>query len=164
MIGVQQKVRVNLFFNKPTSSNSVANKVKGRTVVVLPILRQSQRMKNIKQQFLTAVRILAPENDLILKLAQRIPEEQLPAYPGAAALEFVATLEKFSPIRCLPIGWVPPVSPPSRRRCRAGRLRQAPPGHRRVRYSGAHLAPAGEGSPHQITTPLLHHPNNPSIH
>jgi hypothetical protein len=108
-------------------------------------------MKNIKQQFLTAVRILAPENDLILKLAQRIPEEQLPAYPGGAALEFVTSLQKFSPIRCSPVGWLGPVSPPIRRRCRAGGLGQTPPGHRRDRCSGAQA-----GRKHHLTTPSLH--------
>jgi len=32
------------------------------------------------------VRILAPGNDLILKIAEHVPEEKLPRYPGGAAL------------------------------------------------------------------------------
>lgn len=116
-------------------------------------------MKNIKQQFLTAVRILAPENDLILKLAQRIPEEHLPAYPGGAALEFVATLQKFSPIRCAPVGWLGPVSPPSRQRCRAGQPhRQLTPGHRNLRSSEAPCRSKLMEPTHSL------HSNNPPIH
>ena len=87
-------------------------------------------MKNIKQQFITAVQILAPENEFILKLALRIPEEQLPAYPGGAALEFVAALEKLtsSPTECSDSPWLRPVSPPARRRCPGGRPYSRPAG------------------------------------
>ena len=41
-----------------------------------------------------AVRILAPHDQFIYQAAQRIPAEQLPAYPGAAALEFVVAVQK----------------------------------------------------------------------
>ncbi len=51
------------------------------------------RMKR-KQQFLKAVRILAPGDKFILQAAQRAPEEHLPARPGGAALELVVALQK----------------------------------------------------------------------
>jgi len=115
-------------------------------------------MKNIKQQFLTAVRILAPENDLILKLAQRIPEEQLPAYPGGAALEFVAALEKFSPNRCSPVGWFSPVWPASRRRCPGGQPRQqlSPASRHRQHLHSCRANRFRPASPIQSTNPLIH--------
>jgi hypothetical protein len=53
-------------------------------------------MKNKKEQFLEAVRILAPGNELFLKLAMRVNEAELPQHPGGVALEFVAALEKLS--------------------------------------------------------------------
>ena len=46
------------------------------------------------QQFLKAVRILAPGDKFILQAAQRAPEEHLPARPGGAALELVVALQK----------------------------------------------------------------------
>jgi hypothetical protein len=51
-------------------------------------------MKNKKEQFIRAVRLLAPRNSQLLKLALRVPEAGLPAFPGGAALEFVAAFEK----------------------------------------------------------------------
>ena len=47
-----------------------------------------------KQQFEQTVQILAPGDQLILQAARRIPEERLPAFPGAAALEFVVAFQK----------------------------------------------------------------------
>jgi hypothetical protein len=47
-----------------------------------------------KKQFMRAVQILAPDDQFIFEAAQRIPEEKLPAFPGAAALEFVVGLGK----------------------------------------------------------------------
>ena len=40
------------------------------------------------------MRILAPGNELFLKLAARVKEEELPKHPGGVAIEFVAALEK----------------------------------------------------------------------
>jgi len=51
-------------------------------------------MNDRKSKFLSAVQILAPHDQFIHKAAQRIPAEQLPAYPGAAALEFVVAVQK----------------------------------------------------------------------
>jgi hypothetical protein len=51
-------------------------------------------MKNKKLQFLSAVRILAPNDTFILNLAERVREADLPPYPGGAALEFVAVLSR----------------------------------------------------------------------
>jgi hypothetical protein len=56
-----------------------------------------------KQQFEQTVQILAAGDQLILQAAQRIPEERLPAFPGAAALEFVAAFQKRRESRSLPI-------------------------------------------------------------
>ena len=114
-----------------------------------PLCENCGRMKNIKQQFITAVRILAPENDFILKLALRIPEEQLPAYPGGAALEFVAALEKLgsSPAPCAQSPWLRPVSPPARRRCPGGRCLA------RTRLTGRRL---GRGFVAQLLNPTVH--------
>jgi len=47
-----------------------------------------------KQQFLQAVRILAPGDPFIYQAACRIPEKRLPAFPGGATLEFVAAFQK----------------------------------------------------------------------
>ena len=51
-------------------------------------------MNDRKSKFLSAVQILAPHDQFIHKAAQRIPAEQLSAYPGAAALEFVVAVQK----------------------------------------------------------------------
>jgi len=56
-----------------------------------------------KQQFEQTVRILAAGDQLILQAAQRIPEERLPAFPGGAALEFVAAFQKQRESRSHPI-------------------------------------------------------------
>jgi hypothetical protein len=50
-----------------------------------------------KQQFLSAVQILAPGDRFILEAAERVPEESLPVAPGAAALEMVVALQKLMP-------------------------------------------------------------------
>jgi hypothetical protein len=47
-----------------------------------------------KQQFMQAVQILAPGDQFIHQVAQGIPEEKLPAFPGGAALEFVVAAQK----------------------------------------------------------------------
>jgi hypothetical protein len=62
-------------------------------------------MKNKKPQFLSAVRILAPNDTFILNLAERVREADLPPYPGGATLEFVAVLSRLreasrEPRRC----------------------------------------------------------------
>ena len=51
-------------------------------------------MNDRKSKFMQAVQILAPHDQFIYQAAQRIPAEQLPAYPGAAALEFVVAVQK----------------------------------------------------------------------
>lgn len=51
-------------------------------------------MKSRKLRFLRAVQILAPRDGFIQRAAARVDEETLPAFPGGAALEFVAGLEK----------------------------------------------------------------------
>ena len=51
-------------------------------------------MNDRKSKFLSAVQILAPHDQFIYQAAQRIPAEQLPAYPGATALEFVVAVQK----------------------------------------------------------------------
>jgi hypothetical protein len=62
-------------------------------------------MNTKKSQFLSAVRILALNDSVILNLAQRVPEAELPDFPGAAALLFVTALsnlrqqERVSPAR-----------------------------------------------------------------
>ena len=50
----------------------------------------------IKQKFLQAVRLLAPGDTFIFQIAERVPEDALPAAPGAAALELVATLAQMA--------------------------------------------------------------------
>jgi hypothetical protein len=51
---------------------------------------------NIKQKFLQAVQILAPGDTFILRIAERVREDDLPAVPGAAALELVANLARLA--------------------------------------------------------------------
>ena len=51
-------------------------------------------MNDRNSKFMQAVRILAPHDQFIYQAAQRIPAEQLPAYPGATALEFVVAFQK----------------------------------------------------------------------
>ena len=48
---------------------------------------------NRKRKFLEAVRILAPNDITINRLARAVREETLPLFPGGAALEFVARME-----------------------------------------------------------------------
>lgn len=48
---------------------------------------------NIKRQFTEAVRLLAPGNQFILKVARLVPEADLPPIAGVAAFELAATLE-----------------------------------------------------------------------
>src|SRR5215831_10312310 len=55
---------------------------------------------NKKQKFIQAVRILAPDNNLIIELAHRVREDDLPTCPGGAALEFVAALMGIAGNRC----------------------------------------------------------------
>jgi hypothetical protein len=58
-----------------------------------------------KQKFLTAVRILAPGDKLILDLARQVRARDLPQVPGAAALEFVAHVTSFKDrMSCLKLG------------------------------------------------------------
>jgi hypothetical protein len=45
-----------------------------------------------KHKFISAVRILAPGDKRILTIAQRFREEDLPEFPGGAALELVVML------------------------------------------------------------------------
>ena len=72
-------------------------------------------MNNRKQQFLTAVQILAPNDSFIIQTAQRVSEASLPAFPGGAALEFVATLETLKPA-ALPVNSPRPSKPQARDR------------------------------------------------
>jgi hypothetical protein len=51
-------------------------------------------MNDRKSTFMQAVQILAPHDQFIYQAAQRIPAEQLPAYPGATALDFVMAVQK----------------------------------------------------------------------
>jgi len=55
---------------------------------------------NKKQKFIQAVRILAPDNNLIIELAHRVREDDLPTCPGGAALEFVAALMGITANNC----------------------------------------------------------------
>src|SRR6266404_3963856 len=48
---------------------------------------------NRKRQFTQAVRLLAPGNEFILKVARLVPEAELPPIAGVAAFELTATLE-----------------------------------------------------------------------
>jgi hypothetical protein len=72
---------------------------------------------NRKQQFLNAVRILAPDDQTILVAAREVREELLPIAPGGAALEFVAAMKRMrSPSRCT--AFLPAIR--QRRSCRGG--------------------------------------------
>jgi hypothetical protein len=55
--------------------------------------RHNPGMKK-KNQFMSAVEILAPGDHFIHQVAQRIPVEELPNFPGAAALEFVVAVQQ----------------------------------------------------------------------
>jgi len=59
-----------------------------------------------KLKFMQAVRILAPDDQFIHQAAERVREGALPAFPGGAALEFVAAMEKLrgSPFEAGPHG------------------------------------------------------------
>ena len=48
---------------------------------------------NRKRQFTQAVRLLAPGNEFILKVARLVPEADIPPIAGVAAFELTATLE-----------------------------------------------------------------------
>jgi len=48
---------------------------------------------NRKRQFTQAVRLLAPGNEFILKVARLVPEAELPPIASVAAFELTATLE-----------------------------------------------------------------------
>ncbi|HEY5911803.1 MAG TPA: hypothetical protein VJA21_14470 [Verrucomicrobiae bacterium] len=52
-------------------------------------------MKNRKLKFIRAVCLLAPRDELVRQLAERVPAAILPEYPGGAAIEFVAALSRF---------------------------------------------------------------------
>jgi hypothetical protein len=52
---------------------------------------------NKKQRFLDAVRILAPDDGIIISMAAHVDEAALPAFPGGAALEFVAGMQRWFP-------------------------------------------------------------------
>ena len=56
-------------------------------------LLHSARM-NRKQQFLLAVRILAPNDALLYEAAKRVREDDLPIRPGGVALQFVCGLQR----------------------------------------------------------------------
>jgi hypothetical protein len=49
---------------------------------------------NIKQEFMRAVQILAPNDQFIINAANLVREEVLPKYPGGVALEFVAAVQR----------------------------------------------------------------------
>lgn len=53
---------------------------------------------NRKERFLKAVQLLAPGDEFILGLAQRVREEQLPAHPGAAALQLVVEAQRLQSV------------------------------------------------------------------
>ena len=55
---------------------------------------KTESCKTRKQQFMQAVQILASSDQFIYQVAQHVPEEKLPAFPGGAALEFVAACQK----------------------------------------------------------------------
>ena len=55
-------------------------------------------MNTTKSKFLEAVRILALDDSFILNLAQCVNEEDLPLFPGSAALLFVTEISKL----CVP--------------------------------------------------------------
>jgi hypothetical protein len=95
-------------------------------------------MKNKKQQFLNAVRILAPNDSFILNLASRFDEASLPQFPGGVALKFVVAIQSLRNH-----------SPVTLCRARPGRGRLNPP-HRDKRAcpgttSGTQLSSAATG-------------------
>ena len=49
---------------------------------------------NKKESFIRAVRILAPDDQIIHQAARRVSEDGLPAAPGGAALEFVVAMQR----------------------------------------------------------------------
>jgi hypothetical protein len=55
-----------------------------------------------KERFLNAVRILAPDDAIILQAARHVPEDSLPRVPGGVALEFVVAMQRASasPMPC----------------------------------------------------------------
>ncbi len=53
---------------------------------------------NKKEQFLKSIEILAPGDALLFKIANLVAEASLPAFPGAAALELVAAVERLKPL------------------------------------------------------------------
>ena len=97
-------------------------------------------MKNKKQQFLNAVRILAPNDSFILNLASRFDEASLPQFPGGVALKFVVAIQSLRAHRPVAL-------------CRApgrGRLNSPPHRHRGKRAcsrpaSGARMPSAATG-------------------
>jgi len=87
-------------------------------------------MKNKKQQFLNAVRILAPNDSFILNLASRFDESSLPQFPGGVALKFVVAIQSLrdhSPVTLC------------RARPGCGRLNPPPPGHHGKWACSAHI-------------------------
>jgi len=51
---------------------------------------------NRKEKFLTAVQILAPGDQVILKAAENVAEEGLPLASGGTALRFVAAMQRMN--------------------------------------------------------------------
>src|SRR5579862_364253 len=54
-------------------------------------IRFEPSMNIRKQRFLSAVRIMAQDDEFIVNLAKRVTEEDLPEYPGSTALLFVTS-------------------------------------------------------------------------
>jgi hypothetical protein len=61
---------------------------------ICPTSMRHSGMKR-KQQFLRAIKILAPNDPFIRRAAHRVSQKTLPLLPGGAALEFVVALERF---------------------------------------------------------------------
>ena len=59
-----------------------------------PPAKISPIMNTKKSRFLSAVRIIAPNDPFILNLAQCVPDDELPDFPGAAALDFVTSISR----------------------------------------------------------------------
>jgi len=53
-------------------------------------------MNTKKSQFLSAVRIIAPDDSFILNLAQCVSDDALPDFPGGAALAFVTSVSRMA--------------------------------------------------------------------
>ena len=88
-------------------------------------------MNNQKIKFLQAVRLLAPRDSLVFQFACRVDPDQLPEYPGAAALEFVAAFQRLA--HCSrPAGRRSRASLNVPRRCRAGHNPAGPRRRRRA--------------------------------